>query len=243
MRPAAERARLHREQARARTLLPARTAQRSRQVTIGHSVQGRQLDAVELGGPAAVRTVLVVGCIHGNESAGIAIARRLLTATTPPGGVLWVVPNLNPDGVAADTRQNADGVDLNRNFPWRWRALGIRGDLQYAGQRPLSEPETRAAYRLISRVRPQITIWFHQPQALVDLSGGNAGIERRFASLVGLPAERLTRYSGSVASWENALLRAGTAFVVELPPGSLTRAAVTRYTNAVLALDNPATSP
>ena len=77
----------------------------------------------------------------------------------------------------------------------------------------------------------------------MDLSGGDPAIERQFAGLVGLPVRRLERYPGSVVSWENELLPGSTAFVVELPPGSLTNAAITRYTNAVLALANRATPP
>ncbi len=184
----------------------------------------------------------MVGCIHGDEPAGIAIARSLAAMAPPRASALWIVPDLNPDGVAAGTRQNADGVDLNRNFPWHWRPLGNRGDVQYSGPRSLSEPEARAAYQLILRVRPQVSIWFHQPQTLVDLSGGNPAIEHAFAELVGLPVKRLERYPGSAVSWENALLPGSTAFVVELPPGSLTKTAIKRYTNAVLALANPATA-
>lgn len=217
-------------------LTAANAAERSRRLTIGYSVRGRRIVAVERARPGVVRTVLVVGCVHGNEPAGIAIASRLLRAAVPPGVALWIVPVLNPDGVAADTRQNADAVDLNRNFPWHWRPLGVPGDLQYSGSGPLSEPESLAAYRLILRIRPQLTIWFHQPQTLVDLSGGNADVERRFARLVGLPAYRLTRYPGSVVNWENALLPNATAFVVELPPGPLTTAAIARYAHAVLTI-------
>ena len=91
-------------------------------------------------------------------------------------------------------------------------------------------------------MRPQITIWFHQPQTVVDLSGGNPRIERKFAQLVGLPVRMLQRYPGSAVSWGNSQLPRTTAFVVELPPGSLGSAAVTRYSNAVLALANPRTS-
>jgi protein MpaA len=209
---------------------------------IGRSVEGRPIQAIGIGSGTAIRTVLVVGCIHGSEPAGIAIAQRLQTAPAPPGSALWIVPDLNPDGVAAGTRTNAHLVDLNRNFPWHWRPLGPPGDPQYAGPRPLSEPESGAAARLILRVRPQITIWFHQPAALVDLSGGNPRIERRFAALVGLPVIRLQRYPGSAVNWSNAQLPGTTAFVVELPPGPLSRAAVARYSKAVLVLANPSTT-
>jgi len=207
-----------------------------RAFTIGYSVRHRSIEAVEIGDPPQPRRMLVVGCIHGTEPAGIAVARRLIRLAHPPSTTLWVIPDLNPDGVAADTRQNADGVDLNRNFPWHWRPLDTSGGLQYSGPKPLSEPESQAAVHLILRVRPQITIWFHQPQTLVDLSGGDPRVERRFAQLVGLPLRELTRYPGSAASWSNARLPGSTAFVVELPPGTLQPTAVTRYADAALAI-------
>jgi predicted deacylase len=56
-------------------------------------------------------------------------ARQLATASAPPRSALWIIPELNPDGVAAGTRQNADRVDLNRNFAWHWRTLDAPGDL------------------------------------------------------------------------------------------------------------------
>lgn len=155
----------------------------------------------------------------------------------PPRGIdLWVLDNLNPDGAVADTRQNARRVDLNRNFPYGWNPAGQPGDQQYPGSRPLSEPEARIAYRLILRLRPQITIFFHQPLGLVDDSGGDPRVERRFAQLSGLPLRRLTRYPGSAVGWQNHRLPASTAFVVELPPGTLTPPSSARLAQAVLAL-------
>ena len=181
---------------------------------------------------------MVVGCIHGNEPAGIAIADALIRYPDlhEPEPALVIVPNLNPDGVAVGTRQNAHGVDLNRNFPFGWRPRDKPGDVYYQGPRPLSEPESQAIQGLILRLRPSISIWFHQQQNLVDLSGGDPRIERCFAELAGLRVSRLTRYGGSVIGWENHLVSAGTAFAVELPPGRLPAAAVRRYADAVLSL-------
>jgi murein peptide amidase A len=190
----------------------------ARQVTLGRSVQGRPIVAIERGDPNGPRKLLVVGCIHGNECAGVAVVRQLERLAVPAGLDLQLVPSLNPDGAAAGTRGNAHGVDLNRNFPWRWQPRAGADD---SGPRPLSEPESRIAYRLILRFRPAITIWFHQHLDVVDESGGSVAVERRFASLAGLRVARLTRYPGSVTSWQNHRFPGTTAFVVELPAGQL----------------------
>jgi len=58
--------------------------------------------------------ILIVGCIHGTECAGMAITRALEHAHTKAN--LWIVPNLNPDGYARGIRQNGRGVDLNANI-------------------------------------------------------------------------------------------------------------------------------
>ena len=202
--------------------------------TIGRSVRGRAIVAVVVGPASAPTKVLVVGCIHGNECAGIAIARRLERMAPPPDVQWWVVEDLNPDGRAAGVRGNARGVDLNRNWPvgWRWR----RGGLFDSGPRPVSEPETRAAYRLILRVKPRVTIWYHQHLNLVDESGGEVSIERRYARLVGLRSRRLAPLPGAATRWGNARIRGSTAFVVELPAGRLASAAVTRYARAVRSI-------
>lgn len=212
---------------------PIPTGGMRRVVSLGHSVRGRPITAVELGSPASPRHVLVVGAIHGDETAGMAVVRDLEGEPAVAGADVWLVADLNPDGVAADSRQNAHRVDLNRNFPFHWQAIGFPGDQQYPGPHPLSEPEARIAHALILRLRPRITIWFHQPLAVVDASGGDIAIERRFARLVKLPLRRLTRYPGSATGWQDHRLPTTTAFVVELPRGTLSHTRVERTAAAI----------
>jgi protein MpaA len=199
---------------------------------LGESYEGRPIRVFHRGDPDEIR-VLVVGCIHGDECAAVRIANRLRNGLPRSFLDLWILPSLNPDGRAAHTRQNARDVDLNRNFPYRWRP-GPRGRY-YPGRRPASERETRIAMRLIERIEPDITIWFHQPLALVDASG-DLTIERRYARLVGLPLVPLGRLHGTATSWQKRVLRGTEAFVIELPGGIVRPRRARRFANAVYRL-------
>lgn len=213
----------------------ATTAHPPGTVLLGRSVRGTPIVALERGKPSSPRKVLVVGCIHGTECAGVAVV-QLLARTQPRNVDLWLVPNLNPDGYAAHTRQNARGVDLNRNFAAMWERIGHRGSLQWSGPRPFSEPETRIARRLILRLRPDLTLWFHQPQALVRAWGPSIPAARRYAHLAGAPFRALTWPSGTASNWQNHLDPPEVSFVVELPPGPLTPIAARPYARALLRL-------
>ncbi len=112
---------------------------------LGRSAEGRPILLSRVGDRGAERRVLVVGAVHGNEPAGRAVVRELRRGPAPDGAELWLIHDLNPDGTAAGSRQNARGVDLNRNFPHRWRAQGRPFDAFHSGARPLSERESRLA--------------------------------------------------------------------------------------------------
>ena len=220
-------------------LVPTATAARrdgeSSKIFFGSSLGGRRLVAYRTGdgsGPP----VLVFGAIHGDETAGIPIADELIDEPVALGTDIWVVPDLNPDGTAQHRRQNGDGIDLNRNFPYDWQPVGGDGAFDYPGPRPLSEPETQFAVRLIRTLHPAITIWFHQDLRVVDLSGGSRAIERRFSRLVGLPLRRLERFPGSGPTWQNHRFPGSTSFVVELPAGRLGRRSIDRYSRAIVTL-------
>jgi murein peptide amidase A len=201
-------------------------------VVVGHSVQHRPITVVHVAGTGP--RILVVGSIHGNEPAGIAIVRAL--ERTHPKVDLWLVPALNPDGLAAGTRQNAHGVDLNRNFPSLWERFGHPGSTYYSGPRPFSEPETRAARALILRIHPQVTIWFHQHMDVVWAYGRSTAAGRRYARLAGLPFLHRAWLAGSATNWQNHLPDGGASITVELPAGSLDRNGLRQQVRAVLGL-------
>jgi hypothetical protein len=196
-----------------------RIARENRRVITGRSEEGRPLHAVELGFPGP-RKVLVVGCIHGGECAGTAVVRRL-ERLPPPRFDLWVIPDLNPDGSAAGTRSDARGVDLNRNFRGRGR---------------LSERESRFAALLIHRLRPAVTIWYHQHENRVRAWGASMPAARAYARRARMRFAAVPWPRGSAPNWQNHRFPSAASFVVELPAGRLSPGAVARHVHAILAL-------
>ena len=200
---------------------------------IGRSSQGRPITAIRVGDPHGTR-ILVVGCIHGNECAGIAITRAL--AHTRTRADLWLVPDLNPDGRAHGTRQNAHGVDLNRNWSSDWQPGGHPWDFAYPGPRPFSEPETRIASNLIERIHPQVTVWYHQHMNLVWAWGPSTSAGRVYAQASGMRFYHHPWLHGTAPNWQNHHDPHAASFVVELPAGTLNPQQVQRQVRAVLAL-------
>ena len=180
---------------------------------IGRSVQGRALHAWRLGEPGKRRVVLL-STMHGNEPHTRQILTSLRDGRPIRGIDLWVVPVVNPDGLARHSRRNAHGVDLNRNFPHDWADLD--GNYE-SGPRPGSEPETRALMAFLREVRPRRVLSFHQPLLGVDTDTKDSRFARRLARALRLPTTTLDcggLCHGTMTSWYNARF-AGAALTVE----------------------------
>ncbi len=208
----------------------------ARTAMLGRSELGRPIYVSRVGNPSSARKVVVVGCIHGTECAGTKIARMLLRTKRRTRADVWIVHNLNPDGLALGVRQNGRGVDLNRNFASEWTPLGRRWDPQYPGPHPFSERETRIARDLILRLRPAATIWYHQPQDLVRAWGPSVPAARRFAGVARERFRTLRWPAGTAPNWQNHRFPGMPSFVVELPPGELPAERAHRHVRAILAL-------
>lgn len=180
---------------------------------IGHSVRGRPITAWRLGERGKPK-VLLVATMHGDEGASRQILTTLRDGPEVHGLNLWVLPVYNPDGLAAHTRKNAHGVDLNRNFPFHWADL----DGSYeSGPRPGSEPETRAMMRFLRQVRPQWIVSFHQPLNGVDTDTKTPRFSRRLSRALHLPRKSFTCGGvchGTMTGWFNSHFH-GSAVTVE----------------------------
>lgn len=162
---------------------------------IGTSVLGRDLTVWERTVPNPVAGILVVGGIHGNEPASPPTVRSLVDALYADDVDVWLLPELNPDGVAAGTRWNANLVDLNRNFSWDWRD-------DDGGPAPLSEPESRAVTDFIDRVRPDVVVWVHQPYGYVSsVADTTRALESAWSDGSGLPTRSGVTQHGGGESW------------------------------------------
>ncbi|MDN4172432.1 DUF2817 domain-containing protein [Nocardioides sp. SOB77] len=183
---------------------------------IGTSVEGRDILAWHLGEPDRpdVPTVVLISTMHGNEPATRHILRSLRDGAPVVGVDLWVVPTYNPDGLAAGTRRNARGVDLNRNFPYRWADLD--GNYE-SGSKAASEPETKAMMGFLADVRPDRLLSFHQPLHGVDTDTKRPRFARTVARHLGLPRKTFDCGGvchGTMTGWFNDRF-AGAALTVE----------------------------
>jgi murein peptide amidase A len=214
----------------------------SERQVIGRSVEGRAITAAQIGDPAGTRVALVVGAIHGDERAGLAIIRAIKRrasqgANALQGTQLWSIQAVNPDGLRAHTRKNAHGVDLNRNFPYRWRDDVSHSNGYYPGPRPASEPETRAVMGFADQIRPDLSIWYHQPWGAVLACRRRPPIAAEYAKLVGMRMScRGKGLHGTAISWEMHAFPGSSAFVVEMPPGKITAGSADRQARAALTV-------
>jgi hypothetical protein len=222
---------------------------------LGRTRKGSRITAVEVGDPAAKRKVVIVGCARLEACQGQAIADALTRMAPPPGVDLWVIKNLNPDGVGDPG--HAAGKTPATDFPCRW-ARPSAWSKDCLPLRVPSEREGQAAYRLILDKRPELTIWYtgRTPKTAKAETGkkypkwvnrgwttkAQENLVRRFARLVdlklggGKELEPSGGFPGHPATWQRRALPNTNAFYVMLPVGPLSSADAEKHAKAILTV-------
>lgn len=188
-------------------------------VKVGTSVEGLDFYAYQVGDPRASTSAVVIGQIHGDEKAGVKTARALIDDPRTVKGIsLWVILTVNPDGNGANTRVNARGVDLNRNWPTAWEK-SAKGR-KWSGPKAVSEPETRALKAFLAKTKPDKVVGLHQPLNGVDTGAPKvAKLQKALVKHLGLPAKEFSCYGGchgTMTQWYNKNYK-GAAITVEYP--------------------------
>ncbi len=193
----------------------------------GFPLLARQIPAVRSEGHThPPLRVLLMGGIHGDELTSASIVFRWLEWMPTPAAqhFEWsVVPVVNPDGLLATKakRVNANGVDLNRNFPtpnWQqdapryWAARTKSDPRRFPGHAPLSEPESRWVNDEMLRFRPDVIISVHAPFGVLDFDGP-AQPPRRFGRLL---LNRVGVYPGSLGNY-SGVHKNVPVITIELP--------------------------
>ena len=200
---------------------------------VGYSVQGRPIMAHYFG--SGEKVVLFTGGIHGSEPSSTTTMQAWADYLYSNGYVLpantkvVIVPSVNPDGIAANTRNNAHNINLARNFPsanWKADIETASGILPGGGgTAPGSEPEAAALIALTRALQPRLEVSFHAQGSLVGANkySDSVALGELYAKTVGYKtmfynAEAVMGYSitGEYEEWMGEEL--GTpAILIELP--------------------------
>jgi len=171
---------------------------------VGQTVQRWPIMSLVLGQGPDVTFILAT--IHGNEAAGTPLVRRLSRYLLQhpeilTGRTVVLLSVANPDGMAHNSRFNAHGVDLNRNF----EAANRLNDKQ-SGMTALSEPEARVIRQLILQYMPDRIVSIHQPLNCIDYDGPARMLADRMAQYCALPVKKLGARPGSLGSYAGVTL-------------------------------------
>lgn len=143
--------------------------------------------------------VLVIGVFHGDEPQGDFLIREYLKNNVSN---LLFIPCLNPDGMLNNTRTNANGVDLNRNFPTKnWgKNEGDNATCDdcttdyYGGNKPASEIETKFLIDVIKEYNPNLILTLHAPYKVVNYDGPAEKFAEEISKIIGYPVEASIGY-------------------------------------------------
>lgn len=144
---------------------------------------------------ATESTKLIIGVVHGDEPQGKYLIdeylkkRKIIANEVKNNPHLLFIPCLNPDGMYLNQRTNANGVDLNRNFPTKnWESTEKKQF--FGGNQPASEIETRFVMQIIEEYKPQTILTLHAPYKVVNFDGPAEEIAQKISDIIHYPVQK-----------------------------------------------------
>ncbi|MBQ8168551.1 DUF2817 domain-containing protein [bacterium] len=145
---------------------------------------------IKLIGEENSRKILVIGVFHGEEPQGKFLIEEYLRTHSSN---LFFIPCLNPDGVQFGKRTNANGVDLNRNYPTNNWQLTERNEF-FGGEAPASEIETKFMVEVIEEYNPELILALHAPFMVVNYDGPAKEIAEKISKIINYPVQESIGY-------------------------------------------------
>lgn len=155
-----------------------------------YSVQNKDICAYS-NLPQSPSYIYLIAGVHGNEPEGVYVLEQLYAwcKTQNLSKPLMIIPDINPDGAAAKTRVNANGVDLNRNWPTSdWQAEYSEAKYN-PGVEPLSEPENVFLYNMLSEFKPEAIISFHSWKPILNYNPAAKNLAEYFNKFNNYPMQ------------------------------------------------------
>lgn len=168
------------------------------------------------------KTVLILGVFHGDEQDGEFLIRKYIDSNPKiTKNRIIFIPVVNESGKAKNTRVNANGVDLNRNFPTSNWELSKEKDDYFGGEFKGSEEETQKLIKIIEHFKPDCILSLHQPYRCVNFDGPydkTCRIAQRISKINGYKIEENIGYPtpGSFGTYCGIELKIPT-ITLELP--------------------------
>lgn len=134
---------------------------------LGKSINKIDIHGCFFGDESSFNKTIIIGGIHGVEPQSADVCEMYIDEIKdkpfPDDCFLVIIPCINPDGMKLNTRGNANGVDLNRNFPSScWNSVPTaNNNSYYPGVKPASEPETKIIVELLNKYNLKKIIAIH----------------------------------------------------------------------------------
>jgi protein MpaA len=168
-------------------------------------------NTIKLLGEPKQNSTLIIGVVHGDEPQGKWLIEKYLSNCKSKSQSALFIPCLNPDGLAKNTRTNANGVDINRNFPTKnWgenkgdnATCDDKTTAYYGGKSPASEIETQFVIKVVEKFKPKLILTLHAPYKVVNYDGDAKIYAQKVSEIIKYPIEESIGYPtpGSFGTW------------------------------------------